>query len=233
MQALQFLYEDTDIFAVYKPAGLHSVRLPNGGGLSLADLLLAHDPELRSAARTPEDAGLVQRLDLETSGVVLGAKNRVTWEKLFGALREGAITKHYVALVEGRVDTQREFASYLGSPHRGAKKVKVYLSEPATSVRALYGSTLIQPISYDTVRNETLVRVTASPARRHQVRAHLAYLGHPLVGDTLYGARSALSDARTFFLHAELVSFHHPVTGAERTIHSAYESEPILKSARA
>ncbi len=230
MHTLNFLYEDTDIFVVYKPAGLHSVRLPNGGGSSLADLLLAHNPELKNASRSPGDAGLVQRLDLETSGVMLGAKNRAMWEALFQALRDGAITKHYVALVEGRIDTRCEIASYLGSPHRGAKKVKVYLREPAASVRALYGSTLVEPISFDPIRNQTLVRVAASPARRHQVRAHLAHLGHPLVGDTLYGASSTLKSDRGFFLHAETIAFIHPKTHAEMVVRSPHESEEGLKS---
>jgi 23S rRNA-/tRNA-specific pseudouridylate synthase len=225
---LSFLYEDSDVFVVYKPAGLHSVRLPNGGGLSLADLLLAHNPALAHASRTPGDAGLVQRLDLETSGAALGAKNRPSWDALFKALLSGEIKKQYVALVEGRIEDQREVSSYLGSPHRGAKKVKVYLSEPAASARALYGLTRIEPIAFNAASNQTLVRVAASPARRHQVRAHLAHLGYPLVGDTLYGASSTLNAQRKFFLHAETISFKHPVSDEQIMIRSEYDEVGVI-----
>jgi len=123
---LTFLYEDSDLFAVYKPAGVHSVRLPEGGGASVADSLARHDATLTDAAPRSEDCGLIQRLDLETSGVLLGAKNRAMWDLLFKALLQGDIKKTYVALVEGEMRGRTSFSSYIGTPHRGARKVKVY-----------------------------------------------------------------------------------------------------------
>jgi 23S rRNA pseudouridine1911/1915/1917 synthase len=226
---LTFLYEDSDIFAVYKPPGVHSVRLPEGGGVSVADALARHDPTLINASPQPGDCGLIQRLDLETSGVLLGAKNRVTWELLFKALLQGDIKKTYVALVEGDLCERITFSSYIGTPHRGARKVKVYEKEPAKSARALFGTTIFAPIDRASPEGTTLVTAHASPARRHQVRAHASYLEHPLVGDSLYGATTPLSggttNLRQFFLHAWQLELIHPTKGTEVVVRSDYECE--------
>jgi len=229
---LTFLYEDSDLFAVYKPAGVHSVRLPEGGGVSVADALARHDATLIHAAPRPEDCGLIQRLDLETSGVLLGAKNRAMWELLFKALLQGDIKKTYVALVEGELRERTTLSSYIGTPHRGARKVKVYEKEPAKSARALPGTTVFTPIGVPCPKGTTLVTGHASPARRHQVRAHAAHLNHPLVGDSLYGATSALdaftTQPRQFFLHAWQVEFAHPTTGIDMVVRSDYECELMV-----
>ncbi len=225
MHTLQFLYDDSDLFVVYKPAGLHSVRLPDGGGASLADLLLAHSPALKDVSRNAGDAGLVQRLDLETSGVLIGAKNRATWEKLHASILTGDVQKQYVAAIEGQVAKRFEFTSYLGSPHRGAKKVRIYGTPPSPPTRALQGTTVVMPISFNEKTRQSIVRVLASPARRHQVRAHLAHCGHALVGDSLYGAKTAFSASRQFFLHAERVGLLHPTTGERLDICSSYLDE--------
>lgn len=229
---LTFLYEDSDLFAVYKPAGVHSVRLPEGGGASVADALERHDESLTLAAPRAGDCGLIQRLDLETSGVLLGAKNRAMWELLFKALLQGDIKKTYVALVEGELRERTTLSSYIGTPHRGARKVKVYEKEPAKSARALPGTTVFTPIGRACPKGTTLVTAQASPARRHQVRAHAAHLKLPLVGDSLYGATTALGDfatkPRQFFLHAWQVEFAHPTTGIDVVVRSDYECELMV-----
>jgi 23S rRNA-/tRNA-specific pseudouridylate synthase len=226
---LTFLYEDSEIFALYKPPGVHSVRLPEGGGMSVADALARHDPSLIDVSPHPGDCGLIQRLDLETSGVLLGAKNRVAWERLFHSLLQGAIKKTYVALVEGELQEQLAFSSYIGSPHRGARKVKVYEKEPAKSARALFGTTIFTPIHRASQKATTLVTAQASPARRHQIRAHAAYCERPLVGDSLYGATTSLNGLTTkprqFFLHAWKLEFNHPTTDADLILLSDYECE--------
>jgi 23S rRNA pseudouridine1911/1915/1917 synthase len=216
VQTLHFLYKDEDIFALYKPAGIHSVKLPTGGGTSIADLLLAYDSTLAQASRSPLDAGLVQRLDYETSGVILGAFNRRAWDALFENLMSGEIRKRYAALVEGELAQEACVSTFIGSPHRGAQKVKIYTSEPPASARALPGTTTFTPLQFLTKHNATLVQANASPARRHQVRAHAAFCGHALVGDTLYGSTRTVANLcttpRTFFLHAWTISLIHPTT---------------------
>jgi len=169
-----------------------------------------------------------------SSGVLLGAKNRATWELLFNALLHGEIKKRYVALVEGVLSEGTTFSSYIGTPHRGARKVKVYEKEPAKSARALLGTTVFSPLEKPHPTGISLVVAEASPARRHQVRAHAAYLNHPLVGDALYGSTSSLAgmtrQTREFFLHAWEVRFVHPRTGAEVVVVSEYAAELSLPS---
>ena len=154
---LTFLYNDPDIFAVYKPAGIHSVRLPTGGGASIADELLKACPELALSSKSPGDAGLIHRLDEGTSGVLLGAKRRDVWEKLFDQAMAGEVQKTYALLVEGRFESARTISSFIGSPHRGAKKVKVYEKQPPDWARALSGTTTFTPTSFIERHNVTIL----------------------------------------------------------------------------
>jgi 23S rRNA pseudouridine1911/1915/1917 synthase len=227
--SLTYLYNDGDIFAVYKPAGMHSVQLPKGGGRAVADELLNAHPSLSQASKQPGDAGLIHRLDENTSGVLIGATTRETWEKLFEGLLAGAVHKTYALIVEGHFTGSSAITSWLGSPHRGAKKVKVYEKQPAEWARALEGTTRYSSQRYLSDHNATIALAVASPARRHQVRAHAAHLGFPLVGDSLYGSKRALTDMtpepREFFLHALKVTFRHPLTHEEVEIASDLERE--------
>lgn len=226
---LTYLYNDGDIFAVYKPAGLHSVQLPKGGGSSVADELLKANPLLQESSRTPGDAGLINRLDEETSGILLGATKRSTWQKLFSLSMEGKVSKTYVALLEGEFTGTQTITSFIGTPNRGAKKVKVYEKEPPAWARALEGTTTYTAHHYVPSLDATLVYAAASPARRHQVRAHASHLGHPLLGDTLYGAARPFPTIspthREFFLHAAKMSFVHPLSGEAVAIECPFERE--------
>ncbi len=217
METVRFLYNDGEVFAVYKPPGLHTVQLPKGGGESLADRLITIHPLLAEVSKNRGDAGLINRLDEDTSGIVVGAWSRDTWNKLFEALLEGKIHKTYQALVEGHPTSPQTIHTFLGSPHRGAQKIKVYEKEPPPWARALPGTTDFTTLRQLPTLDCSLIAVSASPARRHQVRAHSAYRGHPLVGDALYGSTRALpvstKERRAFFLHADTVSFAHPSTG--------------------
>lgn len=231
---LTFFYSDDDIFAVYKPAGMHSVGIPSEGGHSLADDLLEYDQKLQHASRSALDGGLVQRLDFGTSGVLLGAKNRAMWEALYGALSEGKVEKSYVALIEGQLAEPTTVSTFIGSPHRGAKKMKIYSRPPSPPVRALPGTTAFQPLHYLEGFDITVAQAEASPARRHQVRAHAAHIDHPLVGDLLYGSRRSVGALcavpREFFLHAWRLSFLHPRTGERIEVESDFRSELSSRS---
>ena len=227
MSSLRYLYQAGSVFAVYKPAGVHSVGLPNGrGGASIADLLIASQPALASVGRSPEDAGLIQRLDLSTSGILLGATSRAAWELLFEQLGKGEVQKLYVACVEGVLREPQEVSSFIGSPYRGAQKMKSF---PTESPRALFGQTRFEPLSVEPSQQRSLVIARASPARRHQVRVHAAQANHPLVGDALYGATTSLqertSSEREFFLHSWRTSFRHPESKEDVLIESPLSDE--------
>jgi 23S rRNA pseudouridine1911/1915/1917 synthase len=229
MESPYFLYTDDDLFAVYKPSGIHSVKIPEEGGHSLADELIAFDPKLSLASRSNLDGGLVQRLDFGTSGVLLGAKNRATWNALYQSLSEGQIEKNYVALVEGEISDSAIVSTLIGSPNRGAKKMRIYSSAPTPPVRALPGTTTFKPIKYLPQFKMTLVQAEASPARRHQIRAHAAHLGHPLIGDLLYGSSRSIgalcNTQRDFFLHAWRLKFKHPKSGEIIQVESDFKVE--------
>ena len=223
-----YLYQDEYIFALNKPAGLHSVGLKSGGGASLADLLLAHSPDLATISKQECDAGLVQRLDFDTSGIILGAKTKEAWTLLHKEITSGALIKRYIALVDGDFRESATISSYIGSPNRGAKKMRSYKDLPTGNIRALFGTSNFVPFKTTEDNCRSFVEVSASPARRHQVRVHAAQLGHPLTGDTLYGSTQCLPNklqqtSRAFFLHAHYIKGIHPITKQPIEIHSCLE----------
>lgn len=214
------LFQDQFLLILNKPSELHSVVSPKQDNPTLANWLVTHFPECAAAAPKPGDGGLVQRLDFETSGCILAAKTRTVWELLFRQLKDEQVKKEYCALIEGELTAAVEVNSYLGSPHRGAKKIKVYLRRPAKNQRALPAHTIFQPRCYQRRANATLVTVTAHRAHRHQIRAHAAHIAHPLLGDALYGSKKRLeglfpdgTEIPAFLLHAARVAFLHPISG--------------------
>ena len=206
---LDILFEDSDLLVLNKPSNLHSVSNEKSPEPSLANLLIEYLPSLKTAADKEGDAGLIQRLDFETSGIIIAAKNKTVWNSLFSQLKSGEIKKNYLVLVEGYLKEEIDVDTYIGSRHRGSKKVSV--TEIPTP-RFLQAKSSLKPISYLKTLNASIVEIFASPARRHQVRAHAAYLGFPLYGDTLYGSKKKLDAAPKFILHAWKSSFTHPNT---------------------
>ncbi len=229
------LYEDDDLFIVNKPAQLHSVQSGLDGGHSVADLLLQSRPHLSEVAPKKGDAGLIQRLDFSTSGLLLGAKSRDAWIALHDQLLSGGLSKSYVALVHGNPAATSEVTTFIGSPYRHPKKMRIYESVPPKGHRALSGTTKFRVL--ESIGDSfALVQATASPARRHQIRIHGAHLNHTLVGDALYGSpadfRSLLGIDRDFFLHASEIEFRHPGTTATIRMTSPYEETAQLFRSR-
>ena len=215
---LHFLYDDGDIFALDKPAGIHSVMQRSSHHPSIAEALLIERPTLAAAAPTREDAGLVNRLDHDTSGILLGATTKNCWQSFSKLLKASGIKKEYLVILEGTLTNPSTIRGWIGSPYRRGSKVRVYDAMPPPSVRALAATTTVYPLYFDSATDTTLARVDCAVARRHQVRAHCAAMGFPLLGDSLYGATRTLSvvappdEQRLFFLHAGVVDFLHPLT---------------------
>lgn len=212
------IYEDESLFVINKTFNLHSVANQNSNNLSLADLLKEHNPALVNASPKPEDCGLVQRLDYQTSGCLLGAKNLSIWNKLHSSLLRGDFEKSYMALVAGLPEKEILLDNFIGSPYRRAKKQKVFKTMPARKERALPAHTRFKLLETNAELNCSLVEAAAHSARRHQVRAHAAFVGHPLIGDFLYNSQIKLADLYSttetlpeFFLHAYQLSFLHPL----------------------
>jgi len=185
------IHESPSWLVVAKPAGIHTIAQRGSDAPSVEAWLRAARPELGGLA----ECGLVHRLDHETSGCLLVAKDADTRERLRDAFsgRGGEVRKTYLARVEGRLPERVMAGSFtlsFTSRHKGSAKVTVHTrGEPDSIGRCRWRVRSVAGADADAT---TLLEVELlGPGRRHQIRAGLAFEGHPLAGDTLYGAREA------------------------------------------
>jgi 23S rRNA pseudouridine1911/1915/1917 synthase len=191
-ERLAVLLVDDELVAVAKPSGMPSQPLRAGELATAASGIVARFPACADVADDPRDGGLVHRLDIGTSGVLIAARTRAAWLRLRAAFAGGAVDKHYLALTE---------AAPIG---RGCDEP---LAQRGKKVVVDHTDGLDASTTWEVVRalgERRLVRCQATTGRMHQIRAHLALCGAPIVGDELYGGRPCpgLVD---FFLHAESV----------------------------
>lgn len=216
---LRVIYEDADLVCFDKPAGLptHPLRPDERG--TLANVVAARYPETRGVGFHRREPGLMHRLDTDTSGVVLVARNAETFDALRLATREEKISKRYLALVEGVVAGEGTVEHPLVPHRKDPKRV-----EAVTEHVRLRAGTRTHPAltRYRVARafdGFTLLEVELHAGYRHQVRVHLATLGHPLLGDALYRGPDVPAELEVtlgrHFLHASEVILTHPRTGAE------------------
>lgn len=194
-------YEDEAIVVVDKPAGIPAHPLRPGEIGCLANGLVARYPEMARVGYDVRQPGLVNRLDNDTSGLVLVARTAPAFARLRAMLEQGEIRKDYIALVDVPLRPQRIELAVAPSSRRRSRVEVTALGRPAVSVVARcwpHGS-------------RYLVEVHAPKAYRRQVRVHLAAVGSPIVGDSVYGG----SEAPRHYLHASRLRFLHPMTGEE------------------
>ncbi|MCS4509079.1 RluA family pseudouridine synthase [Xylophilus ampelinus] len=206
-------HADPHLLVVEKPAGLLAVP---GRGEDKQDCLSA-----RVQALYP-DALVVHRLDMATSGLVVFARSPAVQRMLGDAFAERAVHKEYEAVVSGRpaggaADAQgwRTIDLPLGAdwPRRPMQKVDAEAGKPSL--------TRWRPLSHDPVAGTARLRLTPVTGRTHQLRVHLRAIGHPILGDALYAPPAVLAAAPRLLLHAVLLAFAHPVTGAALRFRSA------------
>jgi 23S rRNA pseudouridine1911/1915/1917 synthase len=210
---LMIRYQDDALVLLDKPAGMPSHPLEAGERDCLANALVARFPEMARLGYDPRQAGLVNRLDNDTSGLVLAARTAEAFRELRGLLKEGGIEKRYLALTSGEVPLG-EITRWLAPRGPRVAVVKEGESEGRETHSRVLTCTPLRQGRY-------LVEVAASHAYRHQVRVHLAELGAPIVGDALYGGAVGAHH----FLHASRVSFAHPFTGVPLDIASPLPDE--------
>ena len=184
---LEILYCDDDLIAVNKPAGCHTHPLRADETGTLVNRLLHHFPEISGVGGFgPLQPGILHRLDYATSGLVLAARNQSAWEKIRAGFVNRRIVKEYLALVRGRLKTGRTVDA--GLTHDRADPRRMVLSPPAAPCRGHYPArTEVFPLEYRPENDITLVRLVMRTGVMHQLRAHMAAIGHPLAGDWLYG----------------------------------------------
>ena len=213
---LDIIYEDKDVVVIDKQAGISVHPSVNEPGGTLANALIARYPELIGIGEDPLRPGIVHRLDKDTSGLLVVAKNQKTFEFLKKEWQSGQVVKKYLALVWGHL-----------SPPAGGEKGEIK-SEIARSIKDFRKRMIVRPeknkkeikgklavTEYKVIkryRDFSLVEVFPKTGRMHQIRVHMASLGHPVVGDKLYGKRSPFgrSPAGRQFLHAYYLSFSLP-----------------------
>lgn len=174
--ALVVVLETDRLLVVAKPAGLHCERGKSNG--SVAELLEQRYGDLSWIGDRSEEAGLVHRIDRDTSGAVVVARDRPTYQRLRGAFRSGATRKQYLALAAGRLD--RAVDVDLPITRHGTR-----MAPAARHAIGMPARTTLEPLDGDS--DWTLVLATMSTGVMHQVRVHLAAVGNPLIGDSRYG----------------------------------------------
>ena len=199
---LSVIYEDEDILVIDKPAGMVVHPAPGHRRDTVANALLARLPDIEEVG-DEQRPGIVHRLDMDTSGLMVAAKNRRAHRHVSGQIKDRNVLKGYTALTRGNIDPpEGVIKARIGRDNRNRKRMAVVElgREAETSYRAVESAT-----------GYTLLEVIPKTGRTHQIRVHLSALGYPIVGDTLYGGKDPRLERQ--FLHAHLLGIRLPGTG--------------------
>jgi 23S rRNA pseudouridine1911/1915/1917 synthase len=210
---LRIVHEDDHLLVVDKPAGLVTHPAPGHRGTTLAEALAGRV----SGGTSPERQGIVHRLDRDTSGLLVVARSEEAHAALQRTLRRREITREYLALVSGRPDAE---SGTIDAPIGRDRARRTVMS--TRTDRGRNAVTRFEVL--ERLPRTTLLRVELETGRTHQIRAHLAAIGHPVCGDPAYGGAECgrrLGLERQF-LHARKLMFRHPITGESL----ACESKP-------
>lgn len=207
MQGVKIIYEEKDFAAINKPAGMlvHGTKVGKGEK-TLVDAVLEQYPEIRTVGDDPETRpGIVHRLDKDTSGILIIARNQAFFDYFKALLQAHKVKKAYMAIVRGKLDREGKIEAPIalksGTTRRTTRTKGQKMEKPAV--------TKYHALEYLQYEGEvfTLVKLMPETGRTHQLRVHMAHIHHPILGDTLYGGKKAMQNAKRQMLHAYALEF--------------------------
>ena len=200
---IEIVYEDDDVAVVYKPEGM-VVHPANGNNEGTLVNGLLYEMDINDTINDVKRPGIVHRIDKDTSGLLMIAKNDLALKSLSAQLKEHSCNRLYVALVYGEIaENKGRIDAPIGRDPLDRKKMAVVAGgkEAVTNFRVL-----------ERFKGFTLIECKLETGSTHQIRVHMKYIGHPLVGDKVYGPKRVIGETGQF-LHAKTIGFVHPRTG--------------------
>jgi 23S rRNA pseudouridine1911/1915/1917 synthase len=216
---LEVIYEDEDIVVVNKPAGVVAHPTVGFEGPTVAGALLARGITL-STSGAQERQGIVQRLDVGTSGLMMLAKSELAYSRLKQAFRDRTVHKIYHAIIQGHPDPSEGTFDAPIARHPKAEFKFAVMEGGKPSITHYKTLELFPAVALCEVNLET--------GRTHQIRVHFSAFKHPLLGDTMYGADPTLAKRLGIdrqWLHAKELGFDHPITGKQMHFSSEYPKD--------
>jgi len=216
---LDIVYEDEDVIVVNKPSGMVVHPAPGHTHSTLVNALLYHCNSLSNIGGDVR-AGIVHRIDKDTSGLLVACKNNMAHKSLSEQLKEKTTTRKYIAIVTGSISHNLgKINAPIGRDPDNRQKMAVVENgkSAVTHFRVL-----------DRFKNYTLLELELETGRTHQIRVHMAYIGHPVLNDPLYGTKKQTTPFGQY-LHAKTLGFKHPRTGEYMEFDSELPQEFVEK----
>lgn len=208
---LEVCYEDADVIVVNKPKGLVVHPAPGHADGTLVNALLAHCGDTLSGIGGEKRPGIVHRIDRDTSGLIIAAKNDAAHLALSAQLKDHSLSRTYECLVTGNM---KQDSGTVDAPIGRSSADRKKMAVVPTGRRAVTHWEVVA--RYPGV---THLRCRLETGRTHQIRVHMAYIGHPILGDTVYGAKKPVPGLTGQCLHATGLRFIHPRTGEPVELH--------------
>ena len=223
---IPILFVDEDVVVIDKPVGVAVHASPGWEGPTVTASIAALGHRI-STSGAPERQGIVHRLDVGTSGVMVVAKSELAYESLKDQFRDRTVKKIYHALVQGHPD-----------PSKGTIDAPIDRHPQENYKYAVVNGGKDSVTHYETIEafaGASLLKIELETGRTHQIRVHMAAIKHPCVGDSMYGADPKLAgklELHRQWLHATQLTFRHPKTGQDVTFNSAYPQDLTLSLTR-
>lgn len=203
---LDIVYEDSDLLVVNKPRGMVVHPAPGNESGTLVNALMYHCKGSLSGINGVIRPGIVHRIDKDTSGLLIVAKNDFSHEKLAMQIKDHSFKRQYRAVVHGNI--KDDFGTVDAPIGRSTKDRKKMCVTDKNSRNAVTHYEVL-----DRFDGFTYIKVTLETGRTHQIRVHMSYIGHPVAGDPVYGPKNGVTKLNGQCLHAGLIGFIHPRDG--------------------